>query len=64
MWKGFFLASGLFTLILGVEAFLIDRAVLTAGGDVIPPEWAPWSLMSAGAVIILYSFTIPKRIAG
>ena len=64
MWKGFFLAAGLFTLIMGVEAFLIDRAVLTSGGDLTPPEWAPWSLMSAGAVIILYSFTIPKRIAG
>ncbi len=65
MWKGFFLASGIFTLILGAEAFVIDRAIMNGGaGDVTPPEWAPWSLMSAGAVIILYSFTIPKRIAG
>lgn len=65
MWKGFFLASGIFTLILGAEAFAIDHATMNGGaGDVTPPEWAPWSLMSAGAVIILYSFTIPKRIAG
>ncbi|HZZ71690.1 MAG TPA: hypothetical protein VFE24_05520 [Pirellulales bacterium] len=64
MLKGFFLVSGLFTFLLGIEALLIDRAVLTGGGDLNPPEWAPWSLMSAGAVIILYSFTIPKRIAG
>ena len=28
-----------------------------------PPEWAPWSLMSAGAVVMLYSFTIPRRVA-
>lgn len=28
-----------------------------------PPEWMPWSLVSAGAVIILYSFTIPRRVA-
>ena len=26
-----------------------------------PPEWAPWSLLSAGAVIILYTFTLKKR---
>jgi len=29
-----------------------------------PPEWAPWSLLSAGAVIVLYSFTLPRRVAG
>jgi len=28
-----------------------------------PPEWAPWSLMSSGAVVILYSFTLPRRVA-
>lgn len=27
-----------------------------------PPEWAPWSLMSSGAVVILYSFTLPRRV--
>jgi len=26
------------------------------------PEWAPWSLMGVGAVVILYSFTIPRRV--
>ena len=31
---------------------------------VAPPPWAPWSLMSTGAVVCLYSFTIPKRVAG
>lgn len=29
-----------------------------------PPPWAPWSLMSSGAVMCLYSFTIPRRVAG
>lgn len=29
-----------------------------------PPEWAPWSLMSSGAVVILYSFTLPRRVSG
>lgn len=30
--------------------------------EVIPPDWAPWSLLSVGAVTMLYSFTIPKRV--
>ncbi len=29
-----------------------------------PPRWAPWSLMGSGAVVCLYSFTIPRRIKG
>jgi hypothetical protein len=29
-----------------------------------PPAWFPWSSMACGAVICLYSFTIPKRVAG
>jgi hypothetical protein len=28
-----------------------------------PPEWVPWTFMSAGAVVVLYSFTIPRRVA-
>ncbi|MDX1944425.1 MAG: hypothetical protein SFU86_03390 [Pirellulaceae bacterium] len=28
--------------------------------NVKPPEWAPWSLLSAGAVIILYSLTLNR----
>lgn len=29
-----------------------------------PPPWAPWSLLSSGAVTCLYSFTIPRRVSG
>ena len=32
--------------------------------EVIPPPWAPWSLMSSGAIVCLYSFTIPMRMKG
>jgi hypothetical protein len=32
--------------------------------EVTPPDWAPWSLMSLGAVTLLYSFTIPGRNGG
>jgi hypothetical protein len=30
----------------------------------VPAAWVPWSLMSSGAVVCLYSFTIPRRVAG
>ncbi len=28
---------------------------------VTPSEWMTWSLMASGAVVILYSLTLPKR---
>lgn len=32
----------------------------TTSQEFRPPEWAPWSLLSAGAVIVLYTLTIQK----
>lgn len=29
--------------------------------SVVPPEWAPWTLLSAGAVTLLYSLTSHKE---
>ena len=41
-----------------------QQPVLKSGGRTItPPDWAPWSLMGAGTVVVLYSFTIPRRVA-
>lgn len=37
---------------------------LAKNKEITPPAWAPWSLMSLGAVTLLYSFTIPKRASG
>ncbi|MEM6328908.1 MAG: hypothetical protein AAF790_01535 [Planctomycetota bacterium] len=72
MWRAFFLAIGVYSLLLGVEALAVETAVLkpkteagqavAAPREVTPPEWAPWSLMAGGAVIVLYSFTIPRRV--
>jgi len=31
------------------------------GRHIQPAEWAPWSFLSAGAVIILYSLTINRQ---
>ncbi|MCH8839927.1 MAG: hypothetical protein IH831_04485 [Planctomycetes bacterium] len=58
---------------LGVEALAIEKAILKqpkngesrrfVEDEITPPEWAPWSLMASGAVVVLYSFTIPRRIS-
>jgi hypothetical protein len=34
----------------------------SARREISPPDWAPWTLMSGGAVVMLYSFTLPKRV--
>ena len=45
--------------------YLIDTApALGPQKKFNPPPWFPWSMMAGGAVICLYSFTIPKRVAG
>ncbi|MDA7951484.1 MAG: hypothetical protein MPJ24_08350 [Pirellulaceae bacterium] len=45
---------------LGNEELIVS----TETKDFTPPEWAPWSLLSTGVVIILYSFTIPRLAGG
>jgi hypothetical protein len=56
---------------LGIEALAIERAVLKADvmsssslRELVPPDWAPWSMLAGGAVVMLYSFTIPQRVSG
>lgn len=41
-----------------------SQPIQPSAKEVTPPEWAPWSLLSSGAVVILYSFTLPRRVAG
>ena len=41
-----------------------DSAANSNGKDIVPPDWAPWSLMAAGAVVMIYSFTVPRRVSG
>lgn len=74
MWRAFFLAVGIYACLLGAECLALDKVVLVRKtatkkeGEkpqskiIKPADWAPWSLMSVGAVVILYSFTIPKRV--
>lgn len=81
MWRAFFLAVGIFLLILGFQCLGVEKFVLnirepakqgqtSPNGEakpgpkkeLNPPPWAPWSLMSTGAVVCLYSFSIPYRV--
>ena len=32
--------------------------------QITPAPWLPWTLLSTGAVVCLYSFTIPQRMQG
>jgi hypothetical protein len=79
MLRSFFLALGISALLLGLECLVIEKAeippedsaglagvaqrAVPSAREFEPPEWAPWSLLSVGSVVILYTFTIPKRSA-
>jgi len=80
MWRSLFLAIGICIVVLGLESMALDKVVMNPKGqsaaaqtaanvaprvkEIAPPDWAPWSLLSTGVVVILYTFTIPKRIRG
>ncbi|MGE0608044.1 MAG: hypothetical protein AB7O62_13200 [Pirellulales bacterium] len=77
MWRAFFLAVGAFAILLGAQCLAVEKAVMhakkepatstfgfsksPARKEMEPPEWAPWTLLSGGAVVLIYSFTLPKR---
>jgi hypothetical protein len=33
----------------------------TVTKEIRPGEWTPWVIFSAGAIIVLYAFTLPQR---
>ena len=35
--------------------------IVSASREIQPAEWAPWSFLSGGAVIILYALTINRQ---
>ena len=74
MVRAFFLAMGISTAIIGLECMVVDKATIISqveskvGGpprtqlrEVIPPDWIPWTLLTAGIIVVLYSFDIPNR---
>jgi hypothetical protein len=85
MWRAFFLAVGVYLILLGAQCLGVEKFVLKdrqpvaqqpqqpflfrpnqpqvgPHKELVPPPWAPWSLMSTGAVVCLYSFSIPNRL--
>lgn len=40
---------------------MFGPAPTSSATEIRPPDWAPWSLLSSGAVVILYSYSIPRR---
>lgn len=43
------------------QVSLFNGPILRPHDELVPAEWAPWAFLSAGAVVILYCFTIPQR---
>lgn len=60
MVRSVLLAAGIFACVLGVEMLLVDSAVVVPMDGSGPaktmtaPEWAPWTLLSLGAVTVLH----------
>lgn len=63
MWRSAFLAAGIFACVIGAELLIVDAVTLLpldgagAPRNLTAPDWAPWSLLSAGAVTIMHCLT-------
>ena len=44
----------------GQTSLFQSSTPLAASRDWKPAEWAPWSLLSTGAIVILYSITLNR----
>lgn len=70
MRKSFCLAAGIFACVVGIEMLLIDSAVIRSlDGTGSPqtftaPDWAPWTLLSVGAVTVLHYASLPRVLSG
>lgn len=76
MWRAFFMGVGAFMCFLGAECLVADRFILasevkqsstammfpgaTRKREFVPPEHSPYTMLSLGAISILYSLTLPK----
>jgi hypothetical protein len=60
MWRSVFLAAGVFSCLVGAELLVIESAsIKPIDGtgpvrEITAPDWAPWAVISAGAVTILH----------
>ena len=44
----------------GVTASMFMSTPNATVNEIKPPDWAPWTLMSCGAVVILYSYSLKR----
>ena len=64
---GELLAIGKATLTLPAEESVQQRPLLNSvhetfhTRDFVPPDWAPWTLLSVGMVVVLYSSSYPHE---
>ncbi|MEI6239252.1 MAG: hypothetical protein WCR51_02570 [Planctomycetia bacterium] len=69
MWKSFFIAAGIFACVVGLELLVIDSAVVMpidgqgATRVFMAPDWAPWTLISGGAITLLNFGSLPLKSA-
>lgn len=77
MWRAFFISLGIYGCLLGAQCLVVDKVTLNKkvpaaatfpgssptmkNKELALPEWAPWSLMSTGAVTLIYSFTLKRE---
>lgn len=47
---------------VGESGLLASSKPVMRNREVKPEDWHPWSMITVGAVIILYSFTLPRRV--
>jgi hypothetical protein len=46
------------------DAVAIGAPTPGAQRKIVPPDYAPWSLMGLGAVVVLYAYDVPRRLQG
>jgi hypothetical protein len=45
---------------VGGGPYLLNASMAPRQRELDLPEWAPWTLLSSGAVVVLYSLTVAK----
>ena len=81
MWRAFFLAVGVYFILVGAQCLSVDRIYFRdrdpppargpfdlgakegAQRELKPAPWLPWTFISSGSVVCLYSFTLPRKLA-
>ena len=79
MWRTLFFTIGFCVLLVGLQFIFVEEVYPRSGlkvplpyvkadadgnmQPIAPEQWVPWALVTGGAIVCLYSFTIPRRFA-